>query len=195
MLDHYSISLPESLLQGREQESETILKMIHQHLNAPLSCGAGRVFDAVAALLDCCQISHFQAEAPIRLEHLASDNYTLYYDFDQEKPLDNLSLFEGIVSDLSKGKSRPLIAAKFHNTFVKKLVCQTLISLHNNGLSKKVILSGGCFQNRRLSQSIEQELNKLNIQVFTPRLFPVNDSGISLGQLAIAATIRNKSYA
>lgn len=194
-LEHYHLSLPESFLQKYENSIPILQKMIQQNINSPLSCGVGRLFDAVASLIGCCETAHFQAEAPLRLEHLALDNWRDRYDFDEQNPLNCCSLFENILFDLKKGIKKELIAAKFHNTLVAQLVQQTMISLKQTELAPQVILAGGCFQNKRLSEMLEKTLYQKGITAFVPQQYPTNDGGIALGQLSIAASLRNKKYA
>jgi hydrogenase maturation protein HypF len=81
-----------------------------------------------------------------------------------------------------------VIATKFHNTIteaslqmVKKIKAMT-------GL-RKVVLSGGTFQNKYLLESLEKMLVNNNFEVFTHSLVPCNDGGIALGQLAVAARV------
>ncbi|MEG1617201.1 MAG: carbamoyltransferase HypF [Bacteroidales bacterium] len=195
-LDHYGHSVPEKLLaRYGEQKQEMILKMVHQDINAPLSCGAGRLFDAVSSILGLCDTAHFQAEAPMRLEHAATDNYADRYETDMLNPLNFSYLFNGILEDLEGSVSTSLIAAKFHNTLSVMIGREAELILENYHIPRKVVLSGGCFQNKRIAEQVSDYLNKKKIQCYLPEKFPVNDGGISLGQLAIAATKRVGKYA
>lgn len=194
-LDHYNIPVPPQIADAHATEIELIRKMIHQQINAPQSCGAGRLFDAVSAILGCCDISSFQAEAPLRLEHLAEENYQLRYPIDELNPLTCCSLLKHIAEEIRKGIPSSLIAAKFHNTFVQQLLQQTELLFKEHDLPREVILTGGCFQNKRLSEQLEKELIKKGFIPIAPRLYPANDGGISLGQICIAASLRKKEYA
>jgi hydrogenase maturation protein HypF len=51
----------------------------------------------------------------------------------------------------------------------------------------KTVLSGGCFQNRYLLESINEKLRREGFETYIPSKIPVNDGGISLGQAAVAA--------
>lgn len=194
-LNHYQLTPPARFAEKYGSQSELITKMIQQQINSPLSCGAGRLFDAVSALLGCCEYASFQAEAPLRLEHLANENYQTRYPIDELNPLNCCCLLSGLVDDLNKNESPHYLAAKFHNTFVEQLVKQTELIFQKYSLPREVILTGGCFQNKRLSEQIERELSKRGFCPVVPKSYPANDGGISLGQLCIAATLRQKEYA
>lgn len=194
-LEHYKIPIPAQIADLHAPEMELIRKMTRQQINAPQSCGAGRLFDAVSAMLGCCDIASFQAEAPLRLEHLAEDNYQLRYPIDELNPLKCCSLLNHIAEDVQKGVRTSLIAAKFHNTFAQQLLQQTELIFQKYDLPREVILTGGCFQNRRLSEQVEKGLTKRGFSPVVPQLYPANDGGISLGQICIAASLRKKEYA
>jgi hydrogenase maturation protein HypF len=53
-----------------------------------------------------------------------------------------------------------------------------------------VVLTGGCFQNLRLVEAVRERLRARGFDVFTPRMYPANDGGLSLGQLYVAASRR-----
>ncbi len=62
-------SLPEALVNhvGRDKIAFG-LNMIDRGINSPQSCGAGRLWDAVAALEGLCYENSYEAEAPVLLE-------------------------------------------------------------------------------------------------------------------------------
>lgn len=194
-LEHYQLQIPQQFADRHMNQINLIQKMIRQRINSPLSSGAGRLFDAVSALLGCCDYASFQAEAPLRLEHLAEAEYRLTYPIDELNPLNCCSVLNAICNDISLGVRRGLIAAKFHNTFVRQLVMQTHKILREKELPKEVVLTGGCFQNKRLSEQLETELTQAGIRPVVPQRYPANDGGIALGQISIAATLRKREYA
>ncbi len=51
---------------------------------------------------------------------------------------------------------------------------------------RRVVLSGGCFQNRRLTEAAAHGLREAGFEVLLHRLVPPNDGGVSLGQAAVA---------
>ncbi len=177
-----------AFLQSRPIEDiKLILSMIRKQLNSPLTSSAGRLFDAVAALLGVCTESCFEAEAPMRLEALVLDSVTEHYSFDFNNGIVSFApTFREIVEDIKQGISSELIATKFHNTVVKTIVYVAGSISENYGL-KKVAVSGGAFQNKYLTEQTVKQLEEANFDVYFNRLVPCNDGGISLGQLAIAA--------
>ena len=82
-----------------------------------------------------------------------------------------------------------IISARFHNTIIS-IIFATANDMRNETGINKIILSGGTFQNKYLSEKIENILINHNFELFVPQSIPSNDGGIALGQLAIAAKRR-----
>lgn len=167
-----------------------VIKAIREQINCPLSSGAGRLFDAVAALLGLCTRSTFEAEAPMRLENMAVKNETGIYPFKLSQVIEFSEMFAEIMDNLSKKVGFGIIAAKFHNT-VSEAIIEGVKKIGNETGIKKVVLSGGTFQNRYLLERTENRLYDLGFEVFGNCSVPCNDGGIALGQLAIAAKRRS----
>ncbi len=180
------IDLP--FLQDRATEDiKLILSMIRKGMNSPLTSSAGRVFDAVAALLGVCTEACFEAEPPMRLESIIMESVEDVYSFSMdENVVSFIPTFREIVDDLRSDISVEAIAAKFHNTIARAVVDVAKVIRSGSGLNK-VVLSGGTFQNKYLTERTMRLLKEENFEVFTHQLVPCNDGGISLGQLAIAA--------
>jgi len=155
-------------------------------INCPLSCSAGRLFDAVAALLNVCTLSRFHAEAPMRLEALVDASFEETYTIEIADKISFKNMFLGIMDDLKMQLPKEKIAAKFHNTLVSVIVEQ-VCKMREIYHIDKICLSGGTFQNKYLLEKIEIALRNINFEVFIPEKFPVNDAGIALGQLYIGA--------
>ncbi len=175
-----------------KSKADIIIQIIDKKLNSPLSSSAGRLFDAVSAILNICTVSKFHAEAPMRLEDAIGNCKTSeVYPYGFKKTIDFRPTIKKIVEDIIKGCIMREIAAKFHNTLIEisDIMCSEIRK--ETGLNK-VVLSGGTFQNRYLSQGIENRLMKDGFKVFIHQKVPANDGGISLGQLAIAAKRRQK---
>ena len=98
-------------------------------------------------------------------------------------------IFENIVRDIDRGLDPGRISALFHNT-VSDLILNTVRGISKDYGIKKVALSGGTFQNKYLSERIENHLEEKGFEVFVPLQLPANDGGIALGQLAVAAKKR-----
>jgi hydrogenase maturation protein HypF len=147
--------------------------------------GAGRWFDAVAALLGVATDISYDGQAAAQLESLASS---------AEGPPFELGLREGgpfeidlrpaireLAHELRRDESRQVLAARFHATMAHaiRLSCQQV-------WARTVVLTGGCFQNRRLHDQTIAFLEADGREVLVHRRVPPNDGGISLGQAAIA---------
>jgi len=166
-----------------------VLQSIDKNINSPLSSGAGRLFDAVAALLDLCTVSEFHAEAPMRLEAAITGLEEGNYPWSDGEVIGVGTVIESIVKDILSGDEVGLISARFHNTIAAIIISKVKGIRNTHGINK-VTLSGGTFQNRYLSDKVENRLRENGFEVLVPLKLPANDGGIALGQLAIAAKHR-----
>lgn len=153
---------------------------------SPLSSGAGRLFDAVSALLGICDRNTFEGEAAMALESVARDESEEEYqvEFTSEK---GYTLVEfrpavlSIINDIEKDVQKEIIATKFHNTVASAI--RTMVRRLNSAYGiKDVALSGGTFQNQYLLKKTAASLTTDGMQVFINQKVPCNDGGISLGQ-------------
>jgi hydrogenase maturation protein HypF len=149
-------------------------------VNAPLSSGLGRLFDAVAALLRVRESVSYEGQAAIELEQLAGDTTAEPYPW---RFGSGPELVAAAHDDLAAGRPRTEIAAAFHETIAAAgaRACAGL------GEPRAVVLSGGSFQNVRLLASARRRLEAEGFRVLTHRLVPPNDGGISFGQAVVAA--------
>lgn len=166
-----------------------LVKMIDGKINCPLVSSAGRLFDAVAAMLGLCLVSSFPAEGPMRLEAISANNCNKKYSYSFNSTLKFEKLINDIVSDLNAGIKASVISAKFHNTMVA-MITETVHVIHKETGIDKVVLSGGVFQNKYLLTRVENQLKRDNFKVYSHQLIPSNDGGIALGQVIIAAKRR-----
>jgi hydrogenase maturation protein HypF len=167
-----------------------IKKMIDRRINSPQTSSAGRLFDAAAAMVLCRMRSEGEASLPVEFERIAAGGRSDFYGFDIKTDAGKLlvgykRLFDGMVKDISKGMSRAVISAKFHNT-VSRVICEVALRLRKTTGKKAVVLSGGVFQNRYLTARAVKDLRSLDFIVFTHSRISANDSGIPIGQIAIA---------
>jgi hydrogenase maturation protein HypF len=152
--------------------------------------GAGRLFDAVAAISGICLFSSYQAEAPMLLESAIQKGISRCYDFEmKEEEISFGKTIEGILHDLKKGIPAGEISAVFHNT-VGRAVVEAVKELHEISGNHKVVLSGGTFQNKYLSEYVINELSREKFYVYFHDQVPANDGGLALGQVAVAAARR-----
>jgi hydrogenase maturation protein HypF len=174
-------------------ERRLLGQMLAKGINAPLTTSAGRLFDGVAALIGLQQRVDFEGEAAMALEFSADSTETGAYPlpvdanskFNTQNStllLDWQPLLEAILADLQRDIPVNLISARFHNALVAAMVAVA----HQAG-EETIALSGGCFQNRILSQRAAEALRQAGFRVLLHRHVPSNDGGISLGQIAVAA--------
>jgi hydrogenase maturation protein HypF len=168
-----------------KQRLTLVKEMIQKAINCPLSSGAGRLFDAVSALLGICPLTSFDAEAPMRLESAINSETDLYYPFSTGRSVVFAETFKAIIADMQHSDVS-LISAKFHNT-VAQAILSVSESIRKETSLEKVVLSGGVFQNKYLLEKTIQKLTQNMFKVFTNHQVPVNDGGISLGQLVVAS--------
>jgi hydrogenase maturation protein HypF len=148
-------------------------------VNAPLSSGMGRLFDAVAALLGVRDEVTYEGQAAIELEQLAGATAALPYPW---RFGEAAALVGAVHDDLDAGRPRDEIAAAFHET-----VADGAARACADAGGETVVLSGGTFQNLRLLASTRSRLEAHGFRVLTHRLVPPNDGGISYGQAAVAS--------
>ncbi len=154
---------------------------------------AGRLFDGLASILGLCDIATRQAEAPVLLEQCAVEDYTLRYKIDAGgKEIPVSLLVQGILEDMDRGVPAGLISAKIHNGLVYLILEKCKLLLKETG-AKKVVISGGCFQNKRLTEHLQILFSNEDIPLYIPSRIPCNDGGIAVGQLAVAAARKSIS--
>lgn len=98
-------------------------------------------------------------------------------------------MIQEIVKDIQKCKPLELIVTKFHNTVASIAMYQVHLARKESNINK-VVLSGGTFQNKYVTEKIVPLLRKNQYDVYYPQVVPCNDGGIALGQLAVAANKR-----
>ncbi len=171
----------------------TIDWMIEQDLNSPLASSCGRLFDAVAAALGVCADRQvYEGEGAARLEALAAAapnetrGYALRISESELIDIDAAPMWLAILDDLRQGVSAQTIARRFHLGLARS-IAEVAIRLAAARRFETVALSGGCFQNRLLFESVYDGLCEAGFTVLTHADAPANDGGLSLGQAAIGA--------
>ncbi|MBI5632005.1 MAG: carbamoyltransferase HypF [Nitrospirae bacterium] len=166
-----------------------ILQITDKRNFSPLSSGAGRLFDAVSALIGVCDMNTFEGEASIALESMAlkgiEEDYPVDIHLDDRIIIDFAHTFIALVDDLNRNVDKGIMSAKFHNTVAMAIIRVVLkLSLMNN--IKTVALSGGVFQNLYLLEKVAAGLREEGLTLYTNEKVPCNDAGISLGQVFLA---------
>ncbi len=174
-------------------ERRLLQRMLEQGVNSPITSSAGRLFDAVAALVGLRQQIRFEAQAAMMLEYAVDETISEAYPLPMSKSqianrksqslvLDWGPLLEALLADLRRGQSVGVMAARFHNALVEGMV-----AVARAVGAERVALSGGCFQNRILLERAYRRLNEAGIRAYVHQRIPPNDGGIALGQVAVAA--------
>jgi hydrogenase maturation protein HypF len=171
-----------------------VLTMARRGINAPLTSSAGRLFDAVAALLGVRDVINYEGQAAIELEQQAERGEHGAYDAridagaGEGAPVrvHGGDLVRAVADDLLSGVGRGVIAARFHNGVAAAIAGTCLLLRDRCGLAA-VALSGGVFQNLLLLDRVTTLLEGAGFRVLVHAQVPPNDGGISLGQAAVAA--------
>lgn len=175
-------------------ELATLRSMLQRGVNSPLTSSAGRLFDAVAALAGLRQRTRFEGQAAMELEFATGDSETgQAYEIELAPQagdgnvlvLDWEPAIRELLRDLDAGVSVCDISAKFHNGLTAAIAAVT----GHFGI-ERVALSGGCFQNRYLTERTVRRLEADEFRPYWHQRVPPNDGGIALGQ--IAAALRQK---
>lgn len=172
-------------------------RMISEHINTPNTSSAGRLFDAVAALLGVCLENTYDGQAAIELGELARTVYKKMpssqadwiktpYPFSLHKGILEINgLLEEILRDQYRKRATENIALKFHYTLAE-MIAAGVQHAHCATHLKRVVLSGGVWQNPLLLELVSEALLKRDFAVFTHHKLPANDGGLALGQAAAA---------
>ncbi|MCE5240748.1 carbamoyltransferase HypF [bacterium] len=176
-------------------ELGVLRQMLSQSVNTPRTSSVGRLFDAVASLIGLRQQAAFEGQAAMELEYALDGIETEEaYPLDRglssprgasglESPrsLDWRPLIEALLADVHAGMPAPLISARFHNA-----LAQVIVDLAQHFGQEKIALSGGCFQNKFLSERVITLARRAGLRPYWHQNVPPNDGGIALGQLVYA---------
>lgn len=167
-------------------QMEVVKKQLDARLNAPLTSSMGRLFDAVASLCDVRHEANYEAQAAIELESRVDrqEHGSYPFEFSQDE-IEIAPLMHAMVADIRSGISIPSIAARFHNTVAKMVLCAALQVQTTHDI-REVVLSGGVWQNMVLLSKSVKLLQDNNFTVYRHQKVPTNDGGVALGQAVIA---------
>ena len=158
---------------GREE-----IVMLHRAwekgINAPYTSSSGRLFDAVASLADICQEVSYEGESGLLLEASVLNRDAKSYAFSID---DGRADFAAMVEAIVNGEEDAgAVASRFLATLVQVM---TEVA---KGYDRRVVLSGGVFQNKTLLEMVRARFEGEGIAYLIPSKFPVNDGAIALGQ-------------
>jgi hydrogenase maturation protein HypF len=167
-------------------ELAVVQRMLQKKINTPRTSSAGRLFDAVAALIGLQQTAQFEGQAASYLEFAldgieTDERYNM--DIISQAPLvaDWAPLVRELLQDVGRGVERGRIAAKFHNA-----VAEAIITVAHRVGEERVVLTGGCFQNKYLTERAVSRLRDENFYPYWHRQIPPNDGGLAVGQIVAA---------
>ena len=170
-------------------------KAIHQLLSRggdgmPRTSSVGRLFDAVASLLDLSHVSRFEGEAAMALESVADprarSRYSIGLTDGDAWTADPAEMIRHVVEDKRRGVNVSEIAGAFH-VALRDLCVRGCERIRAETNVSTVVLTGGVFQNLLLIESAAAALTAARFEVLIPREAPCNDGGLSLGQAYVAA--------
>lgn len=181
-----------------EQECKVQFTMADRKINAVMSTSAGRLFDAVSAILGIRRQSSFEGEASTALQFAAEefeqkgklngneiwDNVQpVISELEERCLLNTEALVKQIVEAKLQGTDSGELAYLFHQTLAEQIVAACIEARKSSGRNKTA-LSGGVFQNRLLLRLTEERLGQEGFEVLRHHMIPPNDGGIAIGQAA-----------
>jgi hydrogenase maturation protein HypF len=198
----YELHGPPSLNEGgpalgpfEPEEARVVAQMLRRSLNVVPTTSAGRLFDAVASLLGLVQQSDFEGEAAMALEFAAGPA-----PFDPSKaPPYPYRVTEGhgvrvldwgpmVEAILAERRDVARAAARFHATLAAGIV-----DVARRVGERRVALTGGCFQNRLLTELTLDGLVRAGLEPIWHARIPPNDGGISVGQVLATARVKARA--
>jgi hydrogenase maturation protein HypF len=169
---------------------EPVAAMARSGINAPATSSAGRLFDAVAAILGVRDTINYEGQAAIELEQRADRAHRGSYPvrlLDGEPfRVPGADLVRAVAYDVLAGVDAGVVAARFHHGLTAAVVAGCSRAREITGVTT-VALSGGVWQNMLLLGATVDALETAGFAVLVHHRVPTNDGGISLGQAAVAA--------
>lgn len=181
----------------RASELPVLVRMLTRRVNAPLSSSAGRLFDAVAALLGLCQQAQFEGQAAMAVEAAAEESIgtvalqpmVLRHE-SAPWVIDWRPLLRSLIQARRDGVGTADLAVAFHVA-----LADGAVAVARHLAFDRVVLTGGCFQNKRLSEAICRRLSGAGFEPYLHRRIPPNDGGLALGQAVFALQPRREEVA
>ena len=169
-----------------EKQRQQVSQLAKNAKLSPPTSSAGRLIDAAAALVLGIGHVEYEGEAAMRLEAAADRDVRGWYHFpvedDEIEELDWRPLFTGLLEDVQRGAEVGVIAMKFHRS-----LAHGIVGLCRRWRELPVVLCGGVFQNKLLTELIAEMQSGFPQPLGLPGVIPTNDGGLAAGQLAVAA--------
>jgi hydrogenase maturation protein HypF len=168
------------------RELKVLRSALRHGVNVPLTSSAGRMFDAVASILNLRQRASFEGQAAMELEFSISGDDEKSYPFiireGTPAVVDWQPTLEAVRRDARAGVGAGVVAARFHMTLVELIAAFA----HKAG-HRDIVLCGGCFQNDWLLTHAAERLRRDGFEPHWPQAVPLNDGSIALGQVMAVA--------
>lgn len=168
------------------KEAAVAQTQIERRINAPRTSSAGRLFDAVAALLGLRLQNVFEGQAAMEVEFAAEKStqtpVSYQMNFDSNEALDWAPMIHALLADLRNEIPVTLIAARFIET-----MAAAILLVARTARKETVVLNGGCFQNLLLLETTVARLRAGGFTPLWPCWLPPNDGGLAVGQAIVAA--------
>jgi hydrogenase maturation protein HypF len=179
----------------RAQDLAVVGEMLRACFRTPLAHGCGRYFDGIGSLVLMRLEARYEGQIALEWNVIAdpTDDSRYEYQVDwQQSPwtIDLRPMVRAVVHDVLAGVSAASISARFHNTIVAATTDVVHAAASTHG-ALPVVLSGGCFQNPRLTESLAAAL-RLQFPVYLHGAVPPGDGGLALGQAVVAAAIARR---
>jgi hydrogenase maturation protein HypF len=195
------VKLPLALVRRvGERNARLVARLVERKLNTPPTSSAGRLFDAVAAMVGVpgTERTTYEGQAAVELELAADGPASRGYPFrlrpeGQGWIVETQEILRGVVEDLLAGRATGKISSRFHRTIAEVVVagCERI---REAGGTTAVALSGGTFQNMLLLEQVVRFLEEKGFEIYRHRRVPTNDGGLALGQAILAdRTTREQS--
>lgn len=191
-----------SVFPDKAGQIKVIKKMMEENINCPPASSCGRLFDAVAALLDVCLVNTYDGQAAIELGECVpaatarangqTPSINPYPFRITGDAIDPAPVLEAIIKDQQAGVPAGEIARRFHDSVAGMALGGAEKARKLKAISS-VVLSGGCCHNQYLLETIRRLLQKNSFNVYCHRVVPPGDGGISLGQAMIGHKIWSMS--
>jgi hydrogenase maturation protein HypF len=167
-------------------------QMLVKGVSSPVTSSAGRLFDAVASITGVRHQTRYEGQAAMELEFAIGSKTTgATYPFtisEQGAAAGSASLVVdwgplllSIIEETSNQVDVGIISAKFHNT-----LSELIVEVAQRVGQERVVLTGGCFQNKYLTERAVKRLEEEGFRPYWHQRVPPNDGGLALGQVAAA---------
>ena len=183
----------------KRRDAAILRQMLSRSINSPLTSSAGRLFDAAASITGLRQKASYEGQAAMEFEFAAcedeaDDGYPFTLGVQQEDGetelvvVDWAPLILAILEDLKNAAPIGTISARFHRS-----LAEIIIAVARRVALERVALSGGCFQNRFLTERTVRRLEAEGFRPYWHQRIPPNDGGIAVGQIFAALRSKQRS--